>query len=199
MSSTKPQWKWSCRWVIFHKSEIITVLFEESQDLSTILIHKCIWPPKDFFHSENEAHTFWALPQALLLYIPFLLQCDSFYNFQTSFQLQVLQRDCYLERIKNGKHSCPSCLKPLSHNTSLKSQHQGLHWLSERCGNVAGRPTEHGFFYDQLLWRLYCRDRFSGYLRSPLNSKINCTDSKRYTHCWKNTKYIIKHNNKTTF
>lgn len=45
-----------------------------------------------------------------------------FNHFKISFQLQVLQKEGYLERIKNGTHVWPSCLKPLNHSIALKSQ-----------------------------------------------------------------------------
>lgn len=82
---------------ILHKSGITALLFQQGW---TTLTHKCIQPPKDFFHWENEAHMFQPLSPAVLPYIPFLPKCDSFYSFRISFQLQILHRDFYLERIK---------------------------------------------------------------------------------------------------
>lgn len=160
----------SCRWFIFHKSSPLS------------MARICLQPW--FTDAFSHQRTFFTVKMKLIHSSPCIEQCWYIFPFYSSMiHFTILKfpssyKSCYLERIKNGKHSWPSCLKPLGHNISLKSWEHELCWLSERCGQAPGRQTDHFLsmafsMTSKLLWRLYSRERFSRDLSSPLNFKAN--------------------------
>lgn len=98
-----------------------------------------------FTNAFSHQRTFFTVKMKLIHSSPCIEQCRYIFPFYssmihfTTLKFPSSYKSCYLERIKNGKHSWPSCLKPLGHSISLKSQEHELYWLSERCGQAPGR------------------------------------------------------------